>query len=212
VENSDKKKFSNAFGTLCEIFNKQVSQVFIRVYFQALAPYSIEQVGSIISQAIVSCRFFPKPVELIEFITGSPEDLSDRAEVEASKVLQAIKYHGVYSSIQFDDTVTSAVIQQGFGGWIKLCEDLYSVNEKWFIRDFIRIYQAYARQSIDYDGHLPGLIEIDNTIKGYDHHISDPVLIGDSSKFKQIAERKHEEVYPDVNSQNKTMSFELIDL
>lgn len=186
METSDQEKFANSLGVLCEIFDKQISPIVIRAYFQALKPYPVEEVESVISQAIVSCKFFPRPVELIQLIAGNPEDLADRAEVEASKVLRAVKYEGAYKSIQFGDPVTAAVIQQGFGGWIRLCEDLKASEEKWFRKDFCQIYGAYARQGVTYNGHLAGLIEADNTTRGFTDSIPEPVLIGDAGEIKRI--------------------------
>jgi hypothetical protein len=66
----------------------------------------------------------PKPVELIEYIAGSPQDVADRAMLQAHLVIDAIRQHGAYKSVKFDDAVTNAVIDQGFGGWVSLAGDL----------------------------------------------------------------------------------------
>lgn len=191
MKTSNQEKFANSLGVLCEVFDKQISPIVIRAYFQALKPYSVEEVEGAISQAIVSCKFFPRPAELIDLITGGTENLSDRAEVEVSKILQAVRHEGAYKSIQFDDPVTTAVIQQGFGGWIKLCDELRSDAEKWFRKDFIQMYGAYSRQGISYNGHLAGLIEADNTTRGFTDSVPDPVLIGDAKEVKQIQKDLH---------------------
>ena len=101
-------------------------------------------------------------MELIELVTGVSGNLEDRACVEAGNVLQAVKRVGAYNSVKFDDPVTQAVISQGFGGWVKLCNELKSTEEKWFQKDFVRIYQAYAREGIKHNGHLAGQIETEN--------------------------------------------------
>ena len=196
MKGEDYKQFANALGVLCEIHGKELSPLATQVYFKALEKFSIEEVEAAFSNAHVNCKWFPKPVELIELIQGGPENLSDRAEVEAGKVLQAIKSHGAYLSVQLDDPVTAAVIQQGFGGWIKLCEDLKADSEKWFRKDFVKIYQAYARQGIKYDGHLAGLIEAENTTRGFTAHIPEPVLIGYDDKPKRIQDET------DITGQN----------
>jgi hypothetical protein len=184
MDSNDTGKFSNAMGVMCEVFSKALSPLAIQTYFRAMERFPIEQVEGAISEAIVSCRFFPKPVELIEFITGKSGNLADIAEIQAAEVLQTVKRYGAYNSIRFRDTVTAAVIQQSFGGWKKLCDDLRNDNEKWFLKDFVRTYQAYSRQGIEYKGILAGQIATDNSARGYDNFISEPLVVGISKEIK----------------------------
>lgn len=181
---SDKEKFANAFLTLCAVFEKMPSDIITAAYFKAMGKHDISDVEQALSRAIVECKFFPKPVELLEFISGK---IADVAEVEAGKVLSAIKRVGGHESVAFDNATTQAVISQGFGGWNKLCDDLRADGEQWFLKDFARIYQAYARQGIALRGVLPGRSELTNSSAGYVEHIREPVLIGDQEKSKQIA-------------------------
>ena len=93
------------------------------------------------------------------------------------------------------DPVTAAVIQQSFDGWVQLCQDSRTNDEKWFRKDFVRMYQAFARQKIQHAGHLPGLIEKSNTARGFVDHVPAPALIGDLEPKKQITlVKKKEEI------------------
>ncbi len=132
MDSNDTGKFSDAMGVMCEVFSKELSPLAIQTYFRAMERFQVEQIEGAISEAIVSCRFFPKPVELIEFITGKSGNLADIAEVEAGKVLQAVKQIGHYNSVKFDDPVTTAVIHMGFGGWSKVCQEMRSNEESGF--------------------------------------------------------------------------------
>jgi hypothetical protein len=111
---------------------------------------------------------------------------------EATKVLNAVKRIGGYQSIQFNDPVTAAVVQEGFGGWPALCRDLLEngakggIEEQWFLKDFAKMYSAFIRQNRRLIGHLPGVHEISNTALGYQDEEHKVVLINDGHGQKQI--------------------------
>jgi len=176
VKKLDKKHFGKLLVTTAEIFEKVLSKNVLDLYFQALKKYSIEQIEDAISKAIISCKFFPKPVELIELMSGIGK-LEDQAQFQVDIVLNAIKRVGGYQSVKFKDTITNTVINYCFGNWTKLCEELKENEEKWFRKDFIKYYQSYYRQNIRSDELLPGFISIGNKQNGYIDYIPDPVLI-----------------------------------
>jgi hypothetical protein len=154
------ERFIAAFCTCWELFKDNVpSKMVINAYSKALEAYTIEQIEAAFSNAIGKSSWMPKPVELIEYIAGSPQDVADRAMLQAHLVIDAIRQHGAYKSVKFDDAVTNAVIDQGFGGWVSLAGDLLERNLKWFVKDFTATYQAYSRQGITKKGHLIGLHE-----------------------------------------------------
>jgi uncharacterized protein DUF6475 len=177
MDDQDKKKFGQLLVTTAELYEKDLSSPVIHLYFKALKTYSIEQVQGALVKVIVSCKFFPKPVEIIELIGGGPGKLEDNALIQADVVVRSIKNVGAYRSVRFKDPVTTAVIQNCFGGWIKMCSELAESAEKWFRKDFITYYQAYFRRNIKSTDTLAGLIEADNSSKGYLEYIPEPLLI-----------------------------------
>ncbi|MBU4317111.1 MAG: hypothetical protein KKF30_07535 [Proteobacteria bacterium] len=189
MDNNDFNDFANAMGSLAEIHGKEISPTLMKTYFKLFSNFSIEQIQKGVADAMLSLKYFPKPVELIELISGKPEDI---AEVEVSKVLQAIRQYGAYSSICFDNPVTMAVILQGFGGWIKMCDELVEHEAKWFRKDFVKIYQAYAAQGIKSFGRLLGVHDHSNSVAGLETE-DFTVLIGDQEKASAILEYKPED-------------------
>ena len=190
MNNNDFNDFANAMGSLAEIHSKEISPTLMKTYFKLFFQFSIEQIQKAVSEAMLTLKYFPKPVELIELIQGK---LEDKAEIELSKVVNAIRRHGAYSSIVFDDPVTMAVIQNGFGGWIKLCDELLEHELKWFRKDFLRIWQAYHAQGMKSYGKLTGLHESNNSIAGLSYY-EKPVLIGNINNALEILEH-HEETF-----------------
>ena len=169
------------FTGLCDVFDKRYSDSLLSAYHTALAKYPLCDVAAAIETAISTCRFFPRPAELIEIITGGARHLEDMAIVEANKTLAAVKRIGRYTSVCFSDPITQAVICGVFGGWVKMCADLTSDTEKWFLKDFEKTYRAYARQKITQSGRLVGLIEANNSASGIKTD-TPVVLIGDIKK------------------------------
>lgn len=162
--------FSMFFTGLCELFDKRYSEALLGIYVNALSGYAIGDVAKAISHAATSCTFFPKPSELIELLGGGALRADEIGLIEAGKVLRAIKQVGSYRSVKFDDPVTTAVISTHFGGWVKMCQDLKADADKWFLKDFEKAYVAYSRHGIKENAALPGVIETDNSAKGFEFH------------------------------------------
>ena len=182
----DRQKFCELMVGLAENFGREISEVGLEMRFTALEAFTIQEVEEATYNLLKYRKYTTMPTiaEFIEHLAGSPED---QAISEATRTLAAIKSIGHNESVAFDNPTTQAVIQQGFGGWVKMCCELRENDEKWFIKDFCKIYQAYARQKIEVRGHLAGEIEAHNSAHGYFDHIKPPLLIGDKEKAKQIA-------------------------
>jgi hypothetical protein len=179
------ERFLDAFMSCWEIHkDHEPTELTLTMYKKSMERFSIEQIEAAFWNALNSLKWFPKPVELIDFVTGGPQQIQDQATIEATSVLKSIKRVGAYQSIQFEDCVTNAVIQDGFGGWVKMCEELTSDNEKWFIRDFSAFYQAFVRQGRKLNTHLPGKFEIQIAANGYLFE-DDIVLVSSDFRGKQ---------------------------
>ena len=198
MNENDFEQFANSIGTLAELHNKKLSPLLSKAYFKAIASFTIEEVTNAVERAILELKFFPKPVELIEFITGKGGDLADIAEVEASKVINAMRDIGAYSTVVFDDPVTMAVIKQGFGGWIKLCADSMEADNKWFRIEFVKLYKAYANRNVKDYGKLIGIHEDTNIQGNRLDCVPEPKFIGDRKRAGQVLAGGHGKVLPFV--------------
>lgn len=177
-----RKRFADGLAGLCELHNRQASPQMARMYFFALANFDLDDVLRAMVTAISTTQFFPKPVDIIEIMQGSPDDV---AEVEASKVWESIKHVGAYKSVVFDNPTTAAVIEYGFGGWAKLCSETRMDEEKWFRKDFVKTYTAFSRQNVRHFGELAGRAAISNNghCKPHDEQLA---LIGNAEQAQQM--------------------------
>lgn len=185
----DFTRFSALMLGLAENFGQSLSPQGIALRFRALADHGIDEVEQAALSLMLHRKYtsMPTAAELLEHVHGG--SVEDKAEVEAGKVLTAISDYGSYASVVFDDAVTQAVIVQAYGGWVKLCADCGTEEpEKWFRKDFARIWAAYSRQGVQRHGHLPGRTEIANGSKGCLNDIPAPVSIGNPDKAHAVLE------------------------
>lgn len=195
----DRNAFIDAYQALCELHGKDASKPLAKMYFMALAEFEVEQVMRAIVSHIGTSKWFPKPAEIREAILGPQMPVEAVAEVEAGKVLQAMKEVGSHRSVCFDDAVTMAVIRQGFGGWVQLCTDSRAADEKWFRKDFVRTYVAYAHAGVKLYGGLAGQQAVTNSANGVAHD-EQPVMIGDVSKAQKYMVTQNTEILGGVDA------------
>lgn len=181
----DFEVFTSIMRGLADNFSAELSAPGLEMRFKALMAYPLAEIEAAALDILATRKFtkMPTVAEFVERMGGGSVD--DRAEVEAGKVLRAIEDHGGYTSVAFDDPVTQAVIVQGFGGWTRICDELAGAEEKWFRKDFVKMYAAYARQRVEVHGHLPGRFELQAAVG--QARFSQPVLIGDRAKAHAIA-------------------------
>ena len=190
---ADFDRFNALIQGVAECYGQTVTAPGILLRFTLLAAYEFEDVKKAALSIMASRKYttMPTPADFLEHLGGG--SIEDKAEVEAGKVLTAIGQHGSYASVVFDDPVTQAVIVQAYGGWTQLCADCGSSSakgesEKWFRKDFAKIWAAYSRQDVKQYGHLPGLFEISNRSNGYLDAIPAPKPIGDPDKARAVLE------------------------
>lgn len=152
----ERARFLTAFRALAELHNRDASKALTRLYHSTLAKHSMESVLGAFRQAATKLRFFPKPVELLEYIEGTAEDTQVEAALEADEVLMAIRRYGKYANVRFLNPITNAVIRQGFGGWVDVCR-IKDEEIKWFIRDFTERYAQFKKSGVESTKDLRGI-------------------------------------------------------
>lgn len=188
MQERDFDQFDELMLGLAENYGQRLTPQGIALRFKMLEAYSIEQVREATYSILASRKYttMPTVADFLEHLHGGSAE--DRAQVEAGKVLQAIKDHGSWRSVVFDSPVTQAVIQQAYGGWIKLCEDCGAEeSEKWFRKDFAATWAAYSRQSVQTFGALTGRTELQNEASGF-KHTEPPRLVGIVEKALAVLE------------------------
>lgn len=185
----NKDGFMEMMAGLGELFDKSMSPALVGIYWGALQKYTDEEVRAAFTTAGLTCRWFPKPVELIELIDGNPED---RIALAWTQLRDACESVGAYSTVSFDDPGLIAVIED-WGGWQEVCHLPY---EDWQYRQkqFRAIYRANMRSPRARKTFI-GAHDASNAEAGYLDEMSEPKQIrtGNSQKHLQLVRGKEDQ-------------------
>ena len=153
--------FANLMTGLAENYSSDITPAGMKIRFMALKEFPLQVIEEAVFRMIRSRRFnsTPNVGDIIAEITG---DAGDRAEIEFTKVLDAIRRLGSYRSVKFEDPVTTATIE-AMGGWTKICAEMTTDQERFFRREFARIYTSYNRERITSDQILLGAVDVTNS-------------------------------------------------
>lgn len=156
MKNKDAERFAAIMHGLAEDKGVQLSTAGIDLKFEALKQFDIEEIFKAALAMMGNKKFatMPSVADFVEYLGGG--SVEDKGMVQAGVVWQAVKKYGGNRTVCFDDPVTQAVIVQGFNGWQKMCEELKEDQQKWFIKDFAKLYGAFGRRGVKEYGALPG--------------------------------------------------------
>jgi len=191
VKNDDRPAFATIVLGAAEVYGQEITDSALELWWSVLESFTIEQISKATHLHLASSKFMPRPADLVTLIQGSA---TDRAQAAWHKVLGAIRSHGSYRSIAFDDALVVPTVER-IGGWIWLCEQT-TKSLSYIGKDFTSVYEAYhARPPGPGPRHLAGRIEsLDNTGA---YTLGQVVLIGDRDKAHAAL---HAEALPDART------------
>lgn len=185
MTDDDKTSFAQIMIGLAENYGQTLTTAGLKLRFEALRQFPLDAVKAASMSLLASRKYnsMPTVADFLEHIGGG--NAEDKAEIEAGKVVEAVRSVGAYRSVVFDDPVTMAVISRAFGGWVRLCQNMTDREEKFFRKEFKQAYGSYSRQGIREGGALLGLSESQNVGRGLEYREA-PRLIGDNAKAQQV--------------------------
>lgn len=169
---SREKRFAELMAGIGELFDKEISQNLTRLYWNVLNKFTDGEVEMAFNKAVHTCKFFPRPADLIEMIQGSVDDRIATAFVQLQDACGRI---GAYQSVMFRDPGLEAVVE-AWGGWPEVCHlplEEWQYRQKQF-RDLYRANMDKARESKK----LTGMTESGNRESGHLEDIPEPVMVG----------------------------------
>ncbi len=137
---NDKRKIAEAFTALCELHDKKISLFARKMYVESLKGFSADQITLAISQSIREHKWFPKPAELIELITGPTPQIEDIAETQANFVISQVRKLGSWRTPVFVDPITRDLMNSRFN-FTSLCQQTES-DMQWFAKQFKIAYRT----------------------------------------------------------------------
>jgi len=144
-------------------------------YALALEDLTVEQIQFATKRALQTCKFMPSAAELLE-LSGylSP---ADRAELAWAVVGDAMRQHGFYKSVDFDDATINATIR-ALGGWAVFCEQADGADFQQFTKArFAKTYAAYCRAGVSAEAGAPLLGNFATENRRLGHAAPEPIKI-----------------------------------
>jgi hypothetical protein len=164
MDNSNKKEFSELMQGTGLMYNKEVTNPLLTVYFNALAGFSIDEVRHGLSKHALDPQqgsFFPKPADIarhIASVDAPAANVNDRAEMGWADMLQKMSSIGPYKNITSDDPQVLATVKS-LGGWPRLCE-VTDTELPWKKKEFIGNYKSLENTPLEnIPKHMIGLCE-----------------------------------------------------
>lgn len=186
MQETDFKEFSTKLAALAVVYDKPMTRDSVKLYFLTLQDLPISQVIGAFNHLARTSKWFPKPAEIRDAITG---DVAAMAAIAYDRFLKALESVGTYQTVIFDDPVIHAVVQ-AMGGWVELGQKQF---DEWTRKEFERLYIVYKKNPSPEATplRLVGRIEAHNGAHGY--KVPEPVLIGDGEKIQrwQISCQEH---------------------
>ncbi len=179
----DKREFTKIMAGLCELYNKEVSEFILDIYWRIFGKYDLKTFQRGIDGCLVERKYntVPKPAEILEFIEGKQEDM---AALAWSQVVKAVREYDYINTVIFKDKTIHQVIDH-LGGWQWLCDQTKD-ELKFIAKDFYRLYPVFKKRGGD-TPKLTGFVEQENQKMGYEKDIPAPVKVDEEKKDqKQI--------------------------
>jgi len=147
----DKKKFYTAImGTWQILRADKINEAVVNVYFETMKDYNVDDVVNAFSISLKTCKFFPRPAELIEIIEQSSGQkqisAKSKSEIQADIVLKKLRYEGRNGTVDFADPVTLHLMSSRWK-YTTWASNVIEADLKWWRREFCDAYQAYAEQN-----------------------------------------------------------------
>ena len=168
---------------LAEVFDKQITEAVLDIYYNIFKDYSIEQLKKAFHQVIKTHKYatLPKPADILEYLEGSSEDKSLIAWLKAK---EAVQKGGYPATIVFDDPIISHCLKE-LGGWQWFCD--CPIDELPFVEKRFRdLYKLFQKREINTPIKLVGFIEQKNGETGFMDKIPTPIKIGFKEEVKEI--------------------------
>ncbi len=171
---TDRPAFAQAITALAASFRSESDEAMLEGYWWALDDLQIEDVRNAVRMAMRQCKFMPAAVELRDLAGGMTP--ATRAMFAWSALEKTVSRHGAYETVNFDDVVINATIRN-LGGWLRCCDLPAEEFDKWFRKDFERVYQAFLQSGVSPEAGSPliGIYDQENYINGYG--VRQPLLI-----------------------------------
>lgn len=145
----DRGDFATLMLGIGETYGEPVSDARMEIYFAALEDLDLCAIRAAANIHVRLQKFFPRPAELREAVTGSAEDRADLAWPTVARIVRAFGYYNPPPDDAWHDEATRRAALELFGGWQALCSSLPAEGPEMLgvAKLFKATYRAYANEA-----------------------------------------------------------------
>lgn len=146
----DRAAFAELIFAVGEIYGEVLSEMRVELYLSALRDLALPDVRAALDAHVRTQKFFPRPAEIREAVTGSSED---RAELAWVGLVKMVRHRGWTNPPKFDEWEDQAMrraAMEMYGSWQALCENLPASGPEFLgmAKQFKAAFCAYDRREV----------------------------------------------------------------
>jgi hypothetical protein len=145
METTEREQFMKIIQMLAGTYRVEATDFMLLGYWEVLQDVPLLQVQVAARRAMTESDFMPSPKKLREL--AGVLNASGRAAKAFEAVADARIVRGPYASVNFSDPLVNATIRN-LGGWVRCCDLADEEFEKWYRKDFEKIYTSFCRTGI----------------------------------------------------------------
>jgi hypothetical protein len=145
---ADKVEFAKIMRALELNCGVRLDAETIKLYFDILKKFSVDQVSKAAQQILVSWKYprtFPLLAVFIEQIQGPEEDVEQKALRKAHKIVAHLNKFGAGKFPLLEDPVSKYLMTERWP-YYRWGADLKMKDTKWWVRDFVAAYTALNKK------------------------------------------------------------------
>lgn len=171
-----KTEFANSMAFLSAGVGKSLGAEQIAAWYELLGDLSVDELRRGIIETLRTHQFGGIPAvgvirkNALGGVQTANLESNDRSLLAWNCVLDAIRTHGGYQTVKFDDPVIPAALRSIAQSWTALCETESEQLHTWKKKDFCQAYQSIlaSRQVTESAAAaLPGILAEDARMHGY---------------------------------------------
>ncbi len=165
-------EFAKGMAFLGACLDRSIPKETVQAWFMVLGDMQARDFERAVIEVVRNHKFSGlPPIGLIRQaagLSGGVSDADQSAVLAWDKVLKAMREHGAYHSIAWDDPAIKPAIETVAGTWTALCDEPSDKLLTWKRKEFLEAYKAHRTARTVSDGISIGLIAADAGRLGYE--------------------------------------------
>lgn len=158
----DTEDFARLMAVLCNVFDKEMTDRLLEIYFKTLEAEPIDRVTYAGNYLLLHGKWFPKPADFLECIMGDP---SEQGQLAWLLMIDTVARLGGYCSLLVEDPSFGYALEHTFGNWQRACAMLPESSDPMFAsyrKQFLANFQRAIRVQETGSRYFMGQVEATN--------------------------------------------------